>query len=60
MFLSDDGKRFEVTRMCPIDSIQFFFSFAVSGQRRSFVSKEYQKIHQEQQLSFFVGKEQVS
>lgn len=60
MYLSEDGKRFEITRMCPIDSIQFFFSFSANGQRRTFTSKEYQQIYQEQQLSFLVGRERVT
>jgi hypothetical protein len=60
MFPSDDGQRFEVTRMCPVDSIQFFFSFTVPGERRRFVAKEYQKIYQEQEVTYSVGRNIVT
>jgi hypothetical protein len=60
MYLSDDGKRFEMGRMCPIDSIQFFFSFSANNQRRIFTSKDYQQLYQEQQVSFMVGPAKVT
>jgi hypothetical protein len=49
LFLNDLGDRFEVTRMCPVGNIQFFFTFSASFKaKKIFISSEYQKLYQEQ------------
>lgn len=46
MFLSDDGCKFELSRMCPTGSIQFFFTISIGlNGKKIFVSRDYQKIY---------------
>ena len=57
MFLSQDGSKFEVERMCPISVNQFFYTFSPApGKRYTTVSAEYQIISSEIELDYHIGK----
>lgn len=57
MFLTEDGSKFEVQRMCPLGLVQFFFTYTPgSGKRYPTISSSFQSRETNLQLDYYIGK----